>query len=102
LVKHSIEEKLSDYIDALNNEQESEVLQTNNDRELAKLMATARLVRTLREPAMPEEGYPRRLAQAVAGKIQKEKQDSPRQPVKSPPKSIKRILTPVIRNWKNG
>jgi outer membrane lipoprotein-sorting protein len=95
LVKHSIEEKLSDYIDALNNEQESEVLQTNNDRELAKLMATARLVRTLREPAMPEEGYPRRLAQAVAGKIQKEKQDSPRQPVKSPPKSIKRILTPV-------
>jgi hypothetical protein len=58
LVKHSIEEKLSDYIDALNNEQESEVLQTNNDRELAKLMATARLVRTLREPAMPEEGTP--------------------------------------------
>lgn len=85
MTKYNTEEKLSDYIDALNNEQESETLETTNDRELEKLLATARLVRTLREPTLPEEGYPQRLAQAVAGNIQKEKQA----------KSIKRILPPM-------
>lgn len=96
LSKYNTEERISDYIDALNNEQESEIIETTNDQELEKLLATARLVRTLREPTLPEEGYPRRLAQAVAGKIQKEKEISLRQPVKSAPKSSKLILPPMV------
>ena len=58
LSKYNTEEKVSDYIDALNNEQKSEIIGTTDDQELEKLMATVRLVRTLREPALPEEGYP--------------------------------------------
>ena len=87
-----IEEKLSDYIDALNNEEESEILESDNDPELDKLMATVRLVRTLREPAMPEEGYPQRLAQAVAAKVIQEKQVGFEQGVKSTQKASKRFL----------
>ncbi|MGI6421335.1 MAG: hypothetical protein ACOX0N_03905 [Syntrophomonadaceae bacterium] len=87
-----IEEKLSDYIDALNNEEESEILESDNDPELDKLMATVRLVRTLREPAMPEEGYPQRLAQAVAAKVIQEKQVGFEQGVKSTQKAPKRFL----------
>lgn len=104
---NNIEEKLSDYIDALNNEEESEILKINTDRELEKLAATVRLVRTLREPAMPEAGYPQRLAQVVASEIQKDKQPSRKQ---SASKSIKRffpamaalaasLLILVLINW---
>jgi outer membrane lipoprotein-sorting protein len=93
LSKKNIEEQLSDYIDALNNEREPEA--TNNDQEFEKLQATVRLVRTLREPILPEEGYPKRLAQAVASKIQKEEQASLRKPAKSTSKSIKGILLPM-------
>ncbi|HHY90342.1 MAG TPA: hypothetical protein GX503_01625, partial [Clostridiales bacterium] len=42
------EEKLSEYIDALNREQEPEIPVTD-DPELEKLMATAHLVRALKE-----------------------------------------------------
>lgn len=90
--KDNIEEKLDQIIDALNNEQETENVKTNNEQELEKLLLTARLVRTLREPAMPEEGYPQRLAQAVAGKMQKETQAGTRQPAKKAPRSGKWII----------
>ena len=66
-------------------------------RNWKKLMATVRLVRTLREPALPEEGYPHRLAQAVSDKLKKEKQSSSNQSVKSAPKSNRRILPPMAR-----
>ena len=59
------------------------------------MIETARLVRTLRKPALPEEGYPQRLAQAVAEKIQKEKQANLRQAVKASPRSAKRFLPPL-------
>jgi len=95
LSKYNTEEKVSDYIDALNNEQKSEIIGTTDDQELEKLMATVRLVRTLREPTLPEEGYPHRLAQAVSDKLKKEKQSSSNQSVKSAPKSIRRILPPM-------
>ncbi len=105
------EEKLSDYIDSLNHEREPGISATDNDPELEKLMATARLVRTLREPTLPEEGYPQRLAQTVADKIKKEKQANLKQPKKTTPKPMKkRILLPmaalaasllmfVLANW---
>jgi outer membrane lipoprotein-sorting protein len=95
LSKYDIEEQLSDYIDALNKEQELEFAETANDRELEKLLVTARLVRTLKEPTLPEEGYPQRLAQAVAGKMQKEKQASSRKLGKSAPKSVKWLIAPM-------
>jgi len=83
LSKYSNEEKLSNYIDALNNEQEPEVAANDNDQEFEKLMETVQLVRTLREPTLPDEGYPKRLAQNVAGKIAKEKPASFRKSAKS-------------------
>ena len=87
------EEKLSEYIDALNREQEPEIPVTD-DPELEKLMATAHLVRALKEPILPEEGYPQRLAQTVADRVKSEKESS-EQPKKSAPKPIKGILLPV-------
>lgn len=66
------ESKLSDYIDDLNAEREPEKRRgTADNPELAKLLATARLVRTLKEPALPDSGYPQRLAKAVAGRLRR-------------------------------
>ncbi|NLZ54049.1 MAG: hypothetical protein GX892_13070, partial [Thermoanaerobacteraceae bacterium] len=93
--KKNIEEQLSDYIDALNNEREPETAATKNDQELEKLIKTVQLVRALREPALPDEGYPKRLAHAVADKLQKEKQTNLSKAAKSSPKSIKGILLPM-------
>ncbi len=71
---NELEKKLSDYIDDLNAEREPEKHQGVADTpELENLLSTARIVRTLREPAMPAPGYPERLAQAVAHKIPKSK-----------------------------
>ncbi|OPX84129.1 MAG: hypothetical protein A4E53_03904 [Pelotomaculum sp. PtaB.Bin104] len=65
------ERRLSDYIDALNAEQEPEENQAGAIApELEKLMATVKLVRTLKEPDLPALGYPERLAKAVTVKIQ--------------------------------
>ena len=61
------EKRLSDYIDALNAEQEPEKHYGPADSpELEKTLAAVRLVRTLREPALPDPGYPQRLSQRVA------------------------------------
>lgn len=66
------EKIISDYIDALNNEQDPEAkLTAAASPETEKLLAAVRQVRTLREPALPEPGYPQKLAQAVAGQIKK-------------------------------
>jgi len=64
------EKRLSDYIDALNAEQEPEKHYGPADSpELEKTLAAVRLVRTLREPALPDPGYPQRLSQRVAERI---------------------------------
>lgn len=64
------ENRLSEYIDALNAEQEPEEHQGIADTpEMEKLMATVRSVRTLREPALPAPGYPQRLAQNIADRM---------------------------------
>jgi outer membrane lipoprotein-sorting protein len=68
---------------------------TENDRELGKLIETVHRVRTLREPSLPDEAYPERLARAVADEIQREKQRAIRKPTKSPSKSILRMLLPM-------
>lgn len=67
-MKSKVERQISDYIDSLNAERKAE--EPTNSEELAKLMTTVRLVRTLKEPEMPDSGYPQRLAQAVTQKIQ--------------------------------
>jgi len=95
LSKKNIEEQLSDYIDALNDEREPEVEGAENDRELGKLIETVHRVRTLREPSLPDGAYPERLARAVADEIQREKQRAIRKPTKSPSKSILRMLLPM-------
>jgi len=95
LSQKNIEERLSDYIDALNNEHEPEITATDKEPELEKLQETVRRIRTLKEPAMPDEAYPRRLAQAVADKIQKGKQADLNKSHKSALKSIKRIFLPM-------
>ncbi|KAF1085333.1 hypothetical protein SPSYN_01469 [Sporotomaculum syntrophicum] len=68
------ENRLSDYIDDLNAEHEPKKNRGIADTpELEKLLQTARLVRTLREPALPNSGYPQKLAKAIATEIQKNK-----------------------------
>ncbi len=65
------EERLSAYIDALNEERNPEKhLGSDDNPELGKLQSAARLVRSLKEPALPGPRYPERLAKAVAGAIQ--------------------------------
>lgn len=66
------ERKLSEFIDDLNAEKKPEghgsIAQENTEDtpELEKLFAAARLVRSLKEPAMPDNDYPERLARNVA------------------------------------
>lgn len=66
---NELENRLSDYIDALNAEQEPE--KVDGTPELEKLVATVKLVRTLKEPALPAPGYSQRLAKTVASKMRK-------------------------------
>jgi outer membrane lipoprotein-sorting protein len=64
------EDRLSDYIDALNEERDPERnLGFPDTLELARLLATARLVRSLRKLVLPGPDYPQRLAEAVSGSI---------------------------------
>ncbi|MDD2234125.1 MAG: sigma-E factor regulatory protein RseB domain-containing protein [Desulfitobacteriaceae bacterium] len=80
---HDPENRLSDYIDTLNAEHEPEERHGAADTpEMEKLLATVRLVRTLREPALPAHGYPERLAKTVADKISKNKHMEQKQGMK--------------------
>ncbi len=64
------EDRLSNYIDALNEEHDPEKhLGSPDTPELVRLLATTRLIRSLREPALPDPGYPGRLTEAVSGSI---------------------------------
>ncbi|MDF2520167.1 MAG: hypothetical protein K0R84_795 [Clostridia bacterium] len=61
------ENKLSDYIDSLNAEKKpKEHGQEDISPELEELMKTVRQVKSLKEPAMPDSGFGRRVAQAAA------------------------------------
>ena len=92
---NNTESRLSDYIDAMNEEHEPEKHQTADTPELEKLLATARMVRTLREPALPDPGYPHRLAKAVAAGLQQ-----PVEPNTKPgSRKYKRLAGRSWRQW---
>lgn len=60
------EQKLSDYIDKLNADQNPEACESSTDSsELKELFNTVRLVHSLKEPTMPEADYPKKLTDAV-------------------------------------
>lgn len=87
-MKKNIEELLSDYIDALNNEREHEIEVAENSPELERLIETVYQVRTLREPGLPDEDYPKRLAWVVADELQKGKDKDFGKQAKARSKSI--------------
>lgn len=64
------ERKLSQYIDSLNEEKKpKECLGGDSTPEMEELFETVRLVRSLKEPSMPGEDYPKKLVQNVAGQL---------------------------------
>lgn len=66
----SSEERLSDFIDRLNEERKpAENEYTTESEELKDLFSAVKLVRTLKEPAMPEAGFERRLIGYVTEKL---------------------------------
>ena len=66
----NIENDLSKYIDTLNEENKPKEHQSDIDSpELEELMNTVRLVKSLKEPALPASDYPQKVARAVAGKL---------------------------------
>lgn len=68
------EKKLSGYIDSLNAEKKPEY--EIDSPETEELMHTARLVRTLREPAMPGRDFPGKLAAGTARRLAHKKSSS--------------------------
>lgn len=65
---------LSLYIDSLNAEKKPDKkLNPDESPEMEELMKTVRVVRSLKEPAMPDSGYPEKLARAVSGSTEKRK-----------------------------
>lgn len=64
------ERKLSKYIDSLNAERKPvEHGDAAESPGLARLNGTVRLIRSIREPAMPDTDYPKKLARAAAGQL---------------------------------
>ncbi|OPZ91143.1 MAG: hypothetical protein BWY74_02059 [Firmicutes bacterium ADurb.Bin419] len=62
----NVEKKLSDYIDNLNAEKRpAEPKKPVDSNELEELMDTVKMVRSLKEPALPGADYPHRLARSV-------------------------------------
>ncbi|MED3717976.1 sigma-E factor regulatory protein RseB domain-containing protein [Geobacillus thermodenitrificans] len=67
---HDNERRLSDYIDQLNAEKKpKEHEHSAADPELQELFHTVRLVRSLREPAMPERNFPAKLVRTVTDQL---------------------------------
>lgn len=65
------EKILSSYIDDLNAERRPDsIYKSDSNPELAQMIKTVKMVRTLKEPVLPEPGYVQRLSKAVAAKIQ--------------------------------
>ncbi len=67
------EKKVSRFIDSLNAEKKPA---RTDSSETEELMHTARLVRTLREPAMPGKDFPGKLSAEVAGRLARKKLSS--------------------------
>jgi outer membrane lipoprotein-sorting protein len=68
------EQRMSEYIDALNAEQEPEKhYGPAESPELQELLVTARLLHSLKEPQLPDSDYPGQLAQGIADALQANK-----------------------------
>ncbi|APM39027.1 LolA family protein [Clostridium kluyveri] len=68
------EKKLTDYIDSLNNEKKPKEHGNAADTpEMEELFETVRLVRSLKEPALPEDNYVKNLANNVSKQLLREK-----------------------------
>jgi outer membrane lipoprotein-sorting protein len=66
----NIENRLSEYIDSLNAEKKpKEYEDAANPVELEKLAGTVRLIRSLKEPALPYENFSKKVARDVAGRL---------------------------------
>ncbi|MGI6778903.1 MAG: LolA family protein [Acetivibrionales bacterium] len=64
------EKRLSYYIDKLNAEQKPEEHEySTGSPELTELFETVRLVRSLKEPVLPNDNYPKEIAQKVASQL---------------------------------
>lgn len=63
------DKQLSEYIDQLNKEAMPKEHRNpkNHSEEFERLMKTVREVRSLREPQLPDENYPKRLVEALQG-----------------------------------
>jgi len=74
------QKRLSDYIDSLNAEKKPKAHEKpNNSSELNDLFHTVRLVRSLKEPTMPESDYPKNLAKSVHSELAKNRPSKNRQ-----------------------
>lgn len=74
----NIEKEISKYIDRLNAERKPEAHgQPGGLTELEELCETVRLVRSLKEPALPEPGYEKKLAKNVAYQLFKKTKENP-------------------------
>lgn len=62
------EKKLSDYIDSLNYEQKPKTHHDDESQELDELYQTVRLIRSLKEPEMPDKNFSTKLTQMVKKK----------------------------------
>ncbi|WML38259.1 sigma-E factor regulatory protein RseB domain-containing protein [Neobacillus sp. OS1-2] len=68
------ERKLSNFIDRLNEEQKPDEDERSTDsEELKELFQTVRMVRSLKEPAMPTPGFQMKLTKAVEEKVSQKK-----------------------------
>jgi len=64
------EKKLSEYIDKLNAEKMPDEHECLPDSpELEELMDTVRKIRSLKEPALPDADYPKKLARVVSAQL---------------------------------
>jgi len=69
-VMDNIENRVSEYIDSLNAEKKPKEHEgAANPAELDELAGTVRLVRSLKEPVLPDENFPKRAARVVAGRL---------------------------------
>lgn len=70
----SKENLLSRYIDSLNEERKPSEHSGNSELgEMEELFETVRLVRSLREPSMPDHNYPKKLANNISKNLLKDK-----------------------------
>lgn len=67
-----VQKKISNYIDKLNAEKKpSEHENPSDSSEFRKLSATVRLVRSMKEPVLPDADYPKRLSENVIKQMSK-------------------------------